>query len=332
MPGARWERHSSSRPPAARTASAHDGHQARPTSRWARRRARGHLGRLRPRSPARKRRPRVLRKLVGGYRRGHDGRGARRESHAREVAAAHLGIEAERAARSPPSSAAHGWALDAKPPGHAERTPAPTPPPANRFAPEIGNQIDGGSAAPSARPMARNDEEVERAIEERDAARLPRAVEQRAPREAVAALHVSDESARSARPTSAGRRSARWRASRAPSHRRRGPGRGNFRLEHGHSCTNGPEGGFIARSCGPVQPPNAGDETGPDPMPEQPPPGLRRAATETGRTPERRARGPGGARRVTTLLCERCGNENLIRVKGCWYCEKCHYKFDCYGW
>ncbi len=34
---------------------------------------------------------------------------------------------------------------------------------------------------------------------------------------------------------------------------------------------------------------------------------------------------------LTTLLCERCGNENLIRVKGCWSCEKCHYKFDCYG-
>ena len=35
---------------------------------------------------------------------------------------------------------------------------------------------------------------------------------------------------------------------------------------------------------------------------------------------------------LTTLLCERCGNVNLIRVKGCWYCEKCHHKFDCYGW
>ena len=34
---------------------------------------------------------------------------------------------------------------------------------------------------------------------------------------------------------------------------------------------------------------------------------------------------------LTTLLCERCGNENLIRVKGCWYCERCHYKFDCFG-
>ena len=35
---------------------------------------------------------------------------------------------------------------------------------------------------------------------------------------------------------------------------------------------------------------------------------------------------------MTTLLCENCGNENLIRVKACWYCETCHYKFDCYGW
>ena len=35
---------------------------------------------------------------------------------------------------------------------------------------------------------------------------------------------------------------------------------------------------------------------------------------------------------LTTLICEQCGNVNLIRVKGCWYCEKCHYKFDCYGW
>jgi hypothetical protein len=34
---------------------------------------------------------------------------------------------------------------------------------------------------------------------------------------------------------------------------------------------------------------------------------------------------------LTELICERCGSVNLIRVKGCWYCEKCHYKFDCYG-
>jgi hypothetical protein len=34
---------------------------------------------------------------------------------------------------------------------------------------------------------------------------------------------------------------------------------------------------------------------------------------------------------MTELICERCGSVNLIRVKGCWYCEKCHYKFDCYG-
>ena len=35
---------------------------------------------------------------------------------------------------------------------------------------------------------------------------------------------------------------------------------------------------------------------------------------------------------MTALICEQCGNVNLVRVKGCWYCEKCHYKFDCYGW
>ena len=35
---------------------------------------------------------------------------------------------------------------------------------------------------------------------------------------------------------------------------------------------------------------------------------------------------------LTELLCERCGSLNLIKVKGCWYCETCHHKFDCYGW
>ena len=39
-----------------------------------------------------------------------------------------------------------------------------------------------------------------------------------------------------------------------------------------------------------------------------------------------------GPRVLTELVCERCGNVSLVRVKGCWYCEKCHYKFDCYGW
>jgi len=41
---------------------------------------------------------------------------------------------------------------------------------------------------------------------------------------------------------------------------------------------------------------------------------------------------PAGPGVLTALVCERCGNVNLIRVKGCWYCERCHYKFDCYGW
>jgi len=59
----------------------------------------------------------------------------------------------------------------------------------------------------------------------------------------------------------------------------------------------------------------SGETSAPSPTP---------AAASTPGTPA----GPGV---LTTLLCERCGNENLIRVKGCWYCEKCHYKFDCYG-
>jgi hypothetical protein len=68
-------------------------------------------------------------------------------------------------------------------------------------------------------------------------------------------------------------------------------------------------------------------------MAEQPP-------TDT--SPDRHASGspaPAGARAassapgvMTALICEQCGNEQLIRVKGCWYCEKCRHKFDCYGW
>ena len=68
-------------------------------------------------------------------------------------------------------------------------------------------------------------------------------------------------------------------------------------------------------------------------MPEQPPDrpraGLRRHWRHACRRTPAAPAGPGA---LTTLLCERCGNVNLIRVKGCWYCEKCHYKFDCYGW
>ena len=67
-------------------------------------------------------------------------------------------------------------------------------------------------------------------------------------------------------------------------------------------------------------------------MPEQPPPGPAPGRDETGRTaPNDAPEAPAAPGVLTTLLCERCGNENLIRVKGCWYCEKCHYKFDCYG-
>ena len=61
---------------------------------------------------------------------------------------------------------------------------------------------------------------------------------------------------------------------------------------------------------------------------------ARRAAAEPkpGTAPAEPTAPPTAPGALTTLLCERCGNVNLIRVKGCWYCEKCHYKFDCYGW
>ena len=50
------------------------------------------------------------------------------------------------------------------------------------------------------------------------------------------------------------------------------------------------------------------------------------------RTPAPEARKPTPPDVLTELICERCGSVNLVRVKGCWYCEQCHYKFDCYGW
>ena len=48
--------------------------------------------------------------------------------------------------------------------------------------------------------------------------------------------------------------------------------------------------------------------------------------------PEDATATPAGPGVLTALVCERCGNVDLVRVKGCWYCEKCHHKFDCYGW
>ena len=56
------------------------------------------------------------------------------------------------------------------------------------------------------------------------------------------------------------------------------------------------------------------------------------ADPDAGSAPAEPAAPPSAPGVLTTLLCERCGNVNLIRVKGCWYCEKCHHKFDCYGW
>ena len=31
-------------------------------------------------------------------------------------------------------------------------------------------------------------------------------------------------------------------------------------------------------------------------------------------------------------LCENCGSDRLVRVKGCLRCERCQFKHDCYGW
>ncbi len=31
-------------------------------------------------------------------------------------------------------------------------------------------------------------------------------------------------------------------------------------------------------------------------------------------------------------ICDRCGSEDLVKVKGCVRCEKCGYKNDCNGW
>ena len=60
-----------------------------------------------------------------------------------------------------------------------------------------------------------------------------------------------------------------------------------------------------------------------DPGPDGPSPGRT--------APEQAAAPPAGPGALTALICEQCGNVDLVRVKGCWYCEKCHYKFDCYG-
>lgn len=55
-------------------------------------------------------------------------------------------------------------------------------------------------------------------------------------------------------------------------------------------------------------------------------------APRGGTAPEDLPAGLPGPGVLTSLVCEQCGNVELVRVKGCWYCEKCHYKFDCYGW
>ena len=69
------------------------------------------------------------------------------------------------------------------------------------------------------------------------------------------------------------------------------------------------------------------------PQPERtdPEPAEPTAAQPAREAPEDRPAPPAAPGVLTALVCERCGNVDLVRVKGCWYCEKCHYKFDCYG-
>ena len=67
-------------------------------------------------------------------------------------------------------------------------------------------------------------------------------------------------------------------------------------------------------------------------MPEKPSTGPAPDSSTTGSAAPPAASSASTAPGVmTALICEQCGNVNLVRVKGCWYCEKCHYKFDCYG-
>ena len=65
-----------------------------------------------------------------------------------------------------------------------------------------------------------------------------------------------------------------------------------------------------------------------DPAPASPASGSPTSGAPASERPSAASEAPGV---LTALICENCGNEDLVRVKGCWYCEKCHYKFDCYG-
>ena len=68
-------------------------------------------------------------------------------------------------------------------------------------------------------------------------------------------------------------------------------------------------------------------------MPQQPTAGPAPDRSVSGSTASEPApTAPSPPAVLTALICEQCGNADLIRVKGCWYCEKCHYKFDCFGW
>jgi len=192
----------------------------------ARRRARGRLGRWRPRSPAGAppARPREAR--------GCDGRGAP-GSKRREVAAATSASSPSARARPPRFVSRPGWPLTPTP-GHAERTPAPRRAGHTGSAAETAIRSTAGSAAPSARTWP-HDEEVEEGRRRARTRPLAGAVERRRPRERRGAPR------KPTRAPAAGRTLGRTQvrevgASRAPSHASAGsPGAGNFRLDHSHS-------------------------------------------------------------------------------------------------
>ena len=111
---------------------------------------------------------------------------------AREVAAADVGLDAERAARPPRFVGGPRMPLDARTRGDrgayssAHAAPAtPVPQPRSATSP-----VAGGPAAPRARTSARTTRKCERAIEERERGALARAVEGGAAREAIAPLDV----------------------------------------------------------------------------------------------------------------------------------------------
>ena len=143
MPGSPpGNRHSSSRPPAAPNAAAQTGHHGHRRFRDGLDDEHAGAAGVRGEDLAQQRRPRVLREFVGRVGR-HQRRGARRHAHAQEVAAADLGVEAQRAARPPRFVGRPRMTLDAEHPGPRHALQCPRGAGHARSASEVGNQVHG---------------------------------------------------------------------------------------------------------------------------------------------------------------------------------------------